>query len=225
MKTLLTIDTHAGIEDFLPAMWPHYEMAGVDILGVERTNKPTRWPKPVPTLAVGHDLFQRWCVHKHPTMLCERFLDTVHALLEGSQFSDYDYFCVSTWSVLFAKPLPEPPASLMLHCAGGPQFDRGFLAPYFFHHPRWFNREVGATIVKTGRALIAEGKSEQGSDDYFLGLIVHTAGLKWHSVTTVTRNSLDSPGFIRSARKAIRNGAWWVGNIKDAGQLEQLTAP
>jgi|KBSSwiStaDraftv2_1062776.scaffolds.fasta_scaffold00198_29 hypothetical protein len=224
-KTLLTIDTHAGIQDFLPAMWPHYERAGVDILGVERSNKPTRWPKPVPTIAVGEDLFLRYCQHKHPTLLPERFLDTIQALLENSQFSGYTDFCVSTWSVFFPKPLPPPPSNLVLHLAGGPQFNRGFTAPYLFHHPRWFDRAMGATILETGRKLISEGRTEQGADDYFFGLIVHVAELKWHNVTTVTMNSMQDPGQIRAARKAISDGAWWVGNVKNEVELANLTAP
>ncbi len=223
MKTLLTIDTHAGVSDFLPAMWPHYERAGVDILGVERTNKPTRWPKPVPTIAIGEDLFKRWCEHKHPTILCERMLDTIEALLTRPQFADYTDFCTSTWSVFFAHPLPSIPAPLVLHQAGGP-FPR-FSAPYFFHHPRWFNREAGTTLLQVGRNLLAEGRTEHGADDFFFGLMVHTAGLPWHNVRTITSNSLESPEQVQYARERIAEGAWWVGNIKDDGQLARLTAP
>lgn len=223
MKTLLTIDTHAGIQDFLPAMWPHYERAGVDILGVERTNKPTLWPKPVPTIAVGEDLFKRWCEHRHPTLLCERTLGTIEALLTMPQFADYTDFCTSTWSVFFAQPLPPLPAPLVLHSAGGNA--RGFDAPYFFHHARWFDRATAATILKVGRDLIAAGRTELGSEDFFFGLIVHTAGLQWHNVATVTMNGMDSPHGVKAARKAIAKGAWWVGNVKNAAELANLTAP
>ncbi len=223
MSTLLTIDTHAGIENFLPVMWPHYERAGVDILGVERTNMATRWPKPVPTISIGEDLFKRWCEHKHPTLLCERTLDTIEALLTQPQFADYTDFCMSTWSVYFAQPLPALPSSLVLHQAGGAH--KGFAAPYFFHCPRWFDRETGAVLLRTGRTLIAEGQSEQGSEDFFFGLTVHTAGLQWHNVSTVTMNSMDSPGAVQAARNALAAGAWWVGNVKDEAQLAALLAP
>ncbi len=222
MKTLLTIDTHAGIENFLPAMWPHYERAGVDILGIERTNKPTRWPKPIPTIAIGIDLFQRWSTHRSPTLLCERVLDSMEALLTDPKFNVYSDFCMSTWSVFFAHPLPPMPAPLVLHQAGGPY--TGLSAPYFFHHPRWFNREVGTVLLKTGRTLLAEGRTEKGADDFFFGLMVHTAGLPWHNVHTITSNSLESREQVQYARKSIAKGAWWVGNIKDATQLAKLTA-
>lgn len=222
MKTLLTIDTHAGIQNFLPAMWPHYERAGVDILGVERTNRPTRWPKPCSTIAIGEDLFQRWCTHHHPTLLCDRLLDTMQALLSNPRFSDYSDFCMSTWSVLFAHPLPPMPAPLVLHQAGGPY--TGFKAPYFFHHPRWFNRESGELLLKKGRELMAENLTEQGADDFFFGLMVHKARLKWHNVDTVTMNSMEDSGQIREARRALSEGAWWVGNVKNEIELANLTA-
>lgn len=222
-KTLLTIDTHSGIENFLPEMWPHYERAGVDILGVERTNKPTVWPKPIPTIAIGEDLFKRWCEHRHPTLLNARTLDTIEALLTMPQFTDYTDFCTSTWSVVFNRPLPPIPAPLVLHVAGGNI--NGFTSPNFFHHARWFDRETAATILKTGRALMAEGRNELGSEDFFFGLIIQTAGLKWHNIRTVTMNSMDSPERLKAARKAIANGALWVGNVKDSGQLASLTAP
>ncbi len=223
MKTLLTIDTHSGVSDFLPAMWPHYERAGVDILGIERTNKPTRWPKTVPTIAIGLDTFQRYCVHRHPTLLCERMLDTMHELLNNPQFEGYSDFCMSTWSVFFAHPLPPMPAPLVLHQAGGPY--TGFTAPYFFHHPRWFNRKVGDILLETGRELMAEGHTEHGADDFFFGLMVHTAGLPWHNVATITANSLEAPEQVEYARERIAEGAWWVGNIKNEDQLAMLTAP
>src|SRR5256885_1585801 len=145
MPTLLAIDTHEKVSDFLVDMWPHYEKAGVDTLGIERTNRPTRWPKDVKRIAVGEDLFQRWCEHRSPTLLCNRMLDSFDRLLHEGQFSSYPDFCLSTWSVLFAKALPQPMPALGLAAflTGLNSFSMGFRSPYLFHYPVWFNRSVG----------------------------------------------------------------------------------
>jgi hypothetical protein len=224
VPTLLAIDTHSGVQDFLPQMWPHYERAGVDIVGIERTNRSTRFPKDIPVIAVGEDLFTRWCQHRHPTLLCNRMLDTVEALLTRPEFEKYTDFCASTWSVLFTKPLPQPmPGGLVLWQAGGAYSDPGLTAPYFFHHPRWFNRPTGEKILKTGRALIAAGRTESGADDFFLGLIVSEAKLGWiQPPAGHTTNALDTPETMASARRAIADGAWWVGNVKNERELAAL---
>lgn len=224
MSTLLAIDTHAGVSDFLPAMWPHYERAGVPIVGIERTNRPTRWPVPVDKIAVGEDLFQRWCEHKHPTLLCRRMLDSMAALLNGNEFSGYTDFCLSTWSVLFARPLPNPmPGSLILWKSGGSHVAYGFESPYFFHYPLWFDRQSGNKLLATGERLMAEGRTEKGANDLFCGLMVHEARMDWTQPGAgFTSNSMETDDYIREARAAIDAGALWVGNVKNQVELDRL---
>lgn len=220
-KTLLCIESYQKISDFLPAMWPHYEKAGCDIVGINRSNAPTTWPKDIPTISYGEDVFKRWCEHNSKTLLNDRMLGVMECLLADERFVEYTDFCVSIWTVAFTHALPKHPGGIVLHCTGG-KMDQ-FEAPFFFHYPHWFDRPTGALLVKTGRDLMAQGRLEHGSNDVFFGLMIHTAAIAWTEVPAYSRNTLDEHSvYMREAREAIEKGAWWVHGIKNKAQLEQV---
>ncbi len=223
MKTLLVVDTYAAISDFLPAMWPHYEKAGCDIAGGSRTNAPTTFPVDVPVITYGEDVFKRFCEHKSHTLLNDRMIGMMEQMLHDPRFEQYTDFSYSIWSVLFTKPLPELPAPLTLHTAGGPQYDRGFTAPYYFHQPFWFDRPTGELLVTEGRKLMANDENEGGSNDFMFGLMVSRLGLTWQEVPAYTCNRLDHPRLIEEARKALKEGQiWWVHGVKTPDQLNAI---
>jgi hypothetical protein len=139
---------------------------------------------------------------------------------------DCSHFVLSSWNAVFTKPLPAELPSLGLHKAGGAMPDKGFKAPYFFHLPIIFDRPTGIKIVQMGRALIARGQTEKGSEDVFLGLIVSRLGLKWTEIPAYVRNNIEEePHYMEEARREYQcKHAWWIKGVKTAEQLAKLTA-
>ena len=222
--TVLTIDTYEAISDFLPLMWPHYEKSGADVVGIERTNRATRWPKEVPHFAVGEDTFTCWAAKQDDPYLCNRWLGVIELFLTHPYFAKYDDLCLFEWDALFVKPLPklDPAIGLCLTKAGGPM--AGFKAPIFFHLPWWMDRKRAELILAKGRDMVAKGDIEHGSVDVFLGLLVHQLGLKWYSIPFYSRNRLDHPTRLAEAKAAIKEGAYGVHGVRDKAMLDYLFA-
>jgi hypothetical protein len=43
-RTLLIVQSHAAGNDITARHWPYYELAGLDIAGIGRTNTDCKWP-------------------------------------------------------------------------------------------------------------------------------------------------------------------------------------
>jgi len=223
--TVLTVDTYAGISDNLPFMWPYYLKAGVDVVGIERTNKPTRWPtKDIPHFAVGEDYFTSWANKQDHPFLCQRWLGIIELFLTNPFFDKYDDLCMIEWDVMFCKPLPplDPVFGLCMNRMGGCY--QGFKAPCFFHLPWWMDKLRGQMIVTKGNELIAKGDIEHGSVDFFMGLVVAECGLPFYSIPFFSRNRLDCQEVLDLAKAAIRNGAYGVHGVRDEQSLKFLLA-
>jgi hypothetical protein len=220
--TLLVLDTYRKISPFLKTMWPHYLKAGVDMLGIERTNSPTDWPVNIPRLAVGEDNFMRWCEHHSRTLLIQRWLDILDRSLQSPLNDKYSDFCFSEWNVLFAKPIPEfnPPAMMTL--AGGPQ--PPFKANQLFHTPWWIQRELIPEIVGMGKKMMLNGEYEQGAPDFFFGLIFDRMNIPWHKFPCWPCNALVGDLLINQARKALLDGVVAIHGVKNEQQLAALLA-
>jgi hypothetical protein len=222
--TLLAVDTYCGIYDFLPAMYPHYQKAGFDVIGVERDNAKQTWPLPCKTIRYGQDIFARYTNHRHPSLLPERLIGTMEQLMKNESLQGYKNFILSSWNAIFLKALPAYPGKLTLHRAGGAMPERGFSAPYFFHLPIWFDREIGARICDVGRNLISQGKTELGSEDVFFGLVVATCRIEWHEAPAYCRNNLDEEShYMAEAKSHLKNqDVWWIKGVKTPDQLKRL---
>lgn len=219
--TLLVLDTYQKISSLLKPMWISYQRAGVDILGVERTNAPTEWPEKIPCIPVGEDVFKRWCEHRSPTLLNRRWLDIMKAVTTDARWEPYDNFCFAEWNVYFARPLPEFQPPLMMLRAGGSL--PGFKSKTFYHTPWWIDRKTIGLMVEQGESLMAKGENEQGSTDFFIGLILQELGIKPNPFPGMAFNALDNHLQVQLARKAIDKGAACIHGVKTEAQLKALT--
>ena len=70
--------------------------------------------------------------------------------------------------------------------------------------------------------MIAAGELEQGTPDYWTGLMIDRYQLPWSDFPAFIRNTLDSPVSIHQARQAIRDGVYLVHGVKTAEQLAAL---
>lgn len=220
MKPLLVIMAHAGANDMVSKLFPFYERAGCDILGIGRIG--SIWPSG-PRL-IGFRNEGQDCYNDGTSQLT-RFIDTLDFVTSRRDVSPYTGFCIAEWDTVFFQPIGEwatkVPNGLEATLAGGRS--DGFRASRYFHGPWRINDFTARSMIHVGRKLLAAGLTEQGFLDRWLGLMCDLYPIEFTPSPNYSRNSLDRPEYIDQARAAIKAGAWAVHGVKDQHMLAQLT--
>lgn len=221
VNPVLAIDTYAKISPFLVEMWPHYEKACLPIVGIERTNAPTTWPKDVLRISVGEDSFTSWAEHRSPTLLPKRCLDALEALLGHPALANHDSFLMAEWDTVFLHPFDLAGDSDVYAIYTGKTYP-GFKATKFFHMPWLFTRRIAPSILTEGRKMIEEGDTELGSPDFFLGRLLDRTGIPWQNIPSYTANKITCDYYLEPARQAKRAGVFCIHGIQDSENLRKL---
>lgn len=210
----LFIHAHPGTEDTLKRHWKYFEMSGAQrIIGITPKGAKMEWPKDVMRLDIGD-------VPKHGGALCKQLIDTFAV---GLSFPDVTHIAVSEYDSAFLKPLPESLPGFWTHVGG--HKSPSFQANDYFHTPWIADREMAYKIVAYGHLMLMEGDIEGGHPDRFIGWMFQRFGLPYTRLPAYTRNTIETPEEIEQARKAIRNGCFFIHGIKSAISLQQIMAP
>lgn len=220
-RTLLVIMSHAGANEMVVRLMPHYERSGCDILGIGRIGSV--WPAS-PSL-IGFRNEGQDCYNDGTSQLV-RFLDVLEFVLSRADKSPYGQFAIIEWDTLLVREMPmwatEIPYGLTGTHAGGRS--EGFHTDNFFHCPWLISRRTASDILQYGHRLLRAGLTESGFLDRWLGMLCQIYDIPVGAERNAyTKNSLDRPEYIEQARAAIKAGAWAVHGVKSESQLAQLT--
>ncbi len=222
-QTLVVIFSHSGANETVKRHWPLYLAGGCDILGVGRTDTECLWPyntrQFIGGIKVGKESYADGDNH------IARFLDTLEHCLKSPELKPYGFFVFIEYDSGFFAPIPKFQIDTFYAKLAGYR-DQGFLGSQYLHTPWVMDRIMGGRILKAGRAMLKAGLIERGFLDRFFGLMVDLYDLDWRDTgsSTYTQNTLDNAEKIADARRAIKDGAFYVHGIKSPEQLAQLTA-
>lgn len=222
MNAALFIHSCRSADPTVARHWPFYKKSGWPIFGVSCLDTRCQWPEPVPTKAIGID------VYRHESNLSRRITDTFRWFLEDDLFKGYSHACVIEYDAIFLRPLPtiyeqvDAAATLAGHSMAGYQ------AEHFFHCPWILSRAGAEAFVKHADTLIKLGHTEHGSPDVFWGLVFQTLPDKMGLTCltgTYSRNSMDNPSDrIEVNRRIHADECWFVHGIKNEQQLREIVA-
>jgi hypothetical protein len=211
---LLFIHAHPGTEETLRRHWKYFERAGASrIIGIEPKGSRIKWPKDIMRLDIGE-------TPKHGGTLCRQLIDT---FAYGLSFPEATHFAVTEYDSVFLKALPDELAGFWTHVGG--HKSPGFKANNYFHTPWIADRETAYKVVAYGHLMLAENDIEGGHPDRFIGWMFERFNLPFTRLPAYTQNSFDRPEFVEEARRAVRNGVYFLHGIKTAAQLEQIMTP
>lgn len=216
MKTLLIIQAHPRAKATLTFMWPWFKGSGLDICGASCDNSDDLWPEPVPLIDLGPD------EGRGDPYLCVNWINTWKRFLEDEVFSDYEAACIVEYDCLFTKALPEFTGGIAATFAGGPY--PGLKANQFYHPPWIADRASAAKMVVLGERMIADGETEKGYTDFFVGRMKDLYRLDIHSLSGVySRNTMDQASDQELARSLIKEGRlFMVHGVKTKAQMEAI---
>lgn len=217
-STLLLIHSHPEANACLARNWPYFLRAGCDILGIGRVGGQCRWPAGTPCVDIGETIATHWKLE--PGNLPRRYVDTFRHCLQSPDLNGYTDFFLTDYDTLILKALPAHPGGLVAAKMCGPSI--GFKASCAVCHPWWMDRLTAAAFVKAGDEMIAAGELEQGTPDYWTGLMIDRYRLPWSDFPAFIRNTLDNPESVAQARQAILAGVWLVHGVKTEDQLNAL---
>lgn len=221
--TLLVIHSYRGANEMVKLLWPYYKVSGCDMLGVGRTNAKCEWPEPICNVDIGEDPFRPWCEHKSDN-LPRRLIDTLDVCLK--QYPQYSDYCIIEWDSIFVKPLPIHTGGLVSVPCGidNAWKQQGFKTDIAFLGPWWFDHETAEKCIPVARELIYHGDIEQGTPDFFIGLVALKAKVKYSSIPVCFYNTVDHPRFIADARNHYKSkDIYYIHGIKTPEQLKQIT--
>ncbi len=204
---VIVVFAHAGEKEMFNRHLPYWRQHNLPI--ILSTPKDAPLEVPIPTIRCGTS------GHSGQGAL-NRVIEAFKAML----LTHYDVFLFAECDcVIFRKP-PEHPGEGMTAFVFGNAEER-FAAKQFPHGLWYFDRKTikGLLFAIAYSPQVFEG----GYGDRWLGALCQIAGLKiWHEATCFSRNSLDRPEFIRDAKFAYQNGAWWIHGIKTEEMLRQV---
>lgn len=214
-KTLLVIQSHAEAYGQMKWSWPHYNLPGWDIMGVTPEDSMHQWPP-----GIRHQTVLGLAGYMTPNLV-KRWIETWDLVQRSPEYTD---FCMIEPDSVFLRKPPVHPGGMFTHLSGGGIVGGTFKAQKFFHTPWWADKAAAGIIVEEGRKLIAEGEFENGSPDFFLGLISdRRPDLKIRETKTWSCNG-GSLGHLReSAEQAIREGAWFLHGLRTPEELRWMT--
>lgn len=219
-KTLLVILAHSGASEALSRHWKFWELAGCEILGVDRTDTRTQWPHKVGT----HNFFDQISVGMESYASGENHLRRFIDVIEYCQIAhrEHESYCVIEYDALTFGKLPKGPINYFRsHLAGNRS--PGFHGLGFYHCPWWVSARTAELMIDYGRRMLRAELYEQGFLDRWLGLMLDLYDIPVEAAAAYSHNTLDTPEKIEGAREAIRRGAIFVHGVKTASQLEALT--
>lgn len=226
MKTLLVILSHSGANETVQRHWPWYERAGCDILGVGRENTNSVWPlfnnaqlsngnHYIGSLNVGQESGPVGANH------IERFTNVLQALTVEARFMLYERFAIIEYDGIFTKPIPDTAPGLTTKLAG--HLTPGFMSEHFYHTPWIVDEDTGIDIVRYGKRMLKAGLIEHGFIDRWLGLMHDLYKFPLHDLghLSYTQNTI-LPHHYDDARKAVKNGAFYLHGVKTHEALEAI---
>ena len=213
MNQTLLVVFNIGKEDPVCELFlPFWQRSGCDLLFSSPTDCPSK------LAGMDHVQFGKKLTGRRQDywFYQSRVLDTFKHCLTlphtGFIFTQYDSICLGR------LPLIEPSASI--HSAVG-----GLKAPYEAKvclHPPWcfgIERLQEFVTCASQESIQLEG----GVMDRWLPLIMQRHQLKFDECRwSWSKNAIDTPEYVESARRAIANGCLFVHGVKNAQQLEKI---
>lgn len=213
MSLLLAIHSYPGANDTVRRHWPYYEKAGADkIVGIDVEGGGCWFPDGIESVRIGDGKYL------NGPNLPTRLMETLRWLLT----TDFDYYCIAEYDVLFFAPIP-PFKGIGGHIAGGKTWNGK--ASYFAHTPWFADRVSAANLVLEMRQILAEGHctygSVESSPDCFFAYACERLGLPCQQLLSeFSRNAYDLPGDLELAREAYRSGVQVLHGVKEKHQLD-----
>jgi len=217
-KTLLVIQAHGGMEPHIQRHWPYWKASGLDMLGVDRTDAPVKWPEPIATLSLGRSTYRDSKTGNNARTMVGTFRYCLYTC-EGYS----DYMMIDYDAVIISKPPPHPGGFASTLAAWCPP-EWKTKSTRCFGTPWWMDRETCIRFVNEGEKLLAAGDYDNGSLDCYCGLILDRARIPFSPVNSFHRNTLDMrlPRLLNECRAAIKNGAWIIHGFRDAQHLDYV---
>ena len=222
-RTLVVVHGYEKASHLFPHLYPFWKLGGCDLLGIGHVNTTINWPGDMPFVNVCEDKFSTWNEH-NTDVLCQRLVNTFDFLV--NYHPEYDDYCIIEWDAIFTKPLPEHPGGLVSTPCGVSEgyHAMGFLANIAFLTPWWADHATARVIVEEGKKLLAEGKFEKGTPDFFLGLICDRTGFKYSGIPAYIQNTIDHDEWAFEARDRFRDKTInYIHGIKTLHVLNQIT--
>lgn len=226
MKIALIIHSYPGANDAVKRHWEHYKKSGMDIFGVDRIGGLGRWPDAVPVKEIGEDSYI--CGDNLP----RRMVDTFDWFITDEIFKNYDAAMVIEYDAIFIRPPPDLPDAVHVAATrgGGGVANSTTQTETFWHTPWVLTKCAAEDFVAKGRELLSAGIYENGSPDFFFGLVIQHLGVPVHNLEvtqsnagTFSRNSLDIACDLGLATEFARAGrVWYIHGIKDKAMLDAV---
>lgn len=214
---LLAIHTYPGGAETLFRHWPYYYLSGATrIVGIGTTDKECKWPVDCEHVNIGKDGYI------NGPHLPQRLIDTLEWCVKQPE----DRYIIAEYDVLFLGGVP-PWTGAMLHRTGGRPHDAK--ASQFFHNPWCLDRPTAKRLIVELKEIIREGHCKdrwpEASPDVALGFAVDRLKLDYTPMEHMfTRNSLEEPGALELALKAVREGATVIHGCKTQHAFDCLVS-
>jgi hypothetical protein len=134
----------------------------------------------------------------------------------------YNSLMVVEYDSIFLKPPPPVPDGVFTHLSGGNVPGPIFKASRFYHCPWGASRYAAGIIAQEGRKLINERSFENGSPDFFLGLILDRhPELPLYETGTFSVNGGNWPERMNEMVEAVKNGAFFCHGLRTKEELSR----
>lgn len=219
MKTIVCIQGHRTVKSTIERHWHYFKKSGCDLCGASSENGPDIWPEKIPLIDLGPEQ------GRGGDVLCRNFIKTIQGFLNHPELTDYESIAIVEYDCCFVAPLPPFDGGFRACLAGGPY--PGLKANNFWH-PIWqLDRSMACRVIMHGTQMIAEGDTEKGFTDFFIGRMNDRfdLGIK-HLPGIYSQNTMEVPACQEQCRLLINEGrVFFVHGIKTKEQLEATIPP